>query len=381
MELTSEILRQIMPTLPKAKRDQYAPMLDASMAEFEINNERRVAAYLANLAHESSNLTRWEENLNYSAKRLTQVWPNRFPTIAAATPFAHNPEALANKTYGGRMGNNKPGDGYKYRGRFPLQMTGKSLYLKASEALGIPELYTDPDSVMSDPMVGFRVSAWIFAREKGGNQLSDKLQIKALTKAINGGYNGLQERIDLFNRGLRVLPDDFKLTASAAPIRDDSVVPDYIEGAETEEEPDADTNEKGLSTNSTAEPGTTEGPPPPIPAVPVEPSRPSLMSRITALSMPAGAATIAGSLFTFVKGIPPWGWGIIGGCFVLMAIVGAWLYNESMKRAANRTTQVIAAAADKTKNNVRIVSTSEYKAGSWINGKGSNPPAPPSVTS
>lgn len=355
MELTSEILRQIMPTLPKAKRDVFAPMLDASMAEFEINNERRIAAYLANLAHESANLTRWEENLNYSAKRLTQVWPGRFPTIAEATPFAHNPETLANKTYGGRMGNNKPGDGYKYRGRFPLQMTGKSLYLKASEALGLPELYTDPDAVMNDPMTGFRVSAWIFAREKGGNQLADKLQIKALTKAINGGYNGLQERIDLFNRGLRVLPDDFKLTASAAPIRDDSHVPDYIEGAETEEKVDEVPDNKGLSTSPNTAKGETEGVPPPIPAVPVEPSKPSMMSRLTALSMPAGAATIVGGLFTFIRGIPPWGWGVIGACFVLMVIVGAWLYNESMKRAAARTSQVINAAADKDKNNIRII--------------------------
>lgn len=345
-----------MPTLSKAKRELYAPMLDASMVEFEINNERRVAAYLANLAHESANLTRWEENLRYSAKRLTQVWPNRFPTIEAAAPFANNPEALANRTYGGRMGNNRPGDGYKYRGRFPLQATGKGMYQKAAAALNIPELLTDPDSCMNDPMIGFRVSAWIFAVEKGGNHLADKLQIKALTKAINGGYNGLQERIDLFNRGLRILPDDFKLTASAAPVRDDSHVPDYIEGAETDEELDAEVpDDKGVSTSPNSAKGETEGVPPPIPAVPVEPSKPSMMSRLTALSMPAGAATIVGGLFTFIKGIPPWGWGVIGACFVLMVIVGAWLYNESMKRAAARTSQVINAAADKDKNNIRII--------------------------
>ncbi len=382
MELTSEILRQMMPTLPKAKRELYAPMLDASMAEFEINNERRVAAYLANLAHESGNLTRWEENLRYSAKRLTQVWPNRFPTIAAATPFANNPEALANKTYGGRMGNNKPGDGWLYRGRFPLQATGKGMYQKAAAALNIPELLTDPDSCMSDPMIGFRVSAWIFAVEKGGNQLADKLQIKALTKAINGGYNGLQERIDLFNRGLRILPDDFKLQASAAPIRGDEGIPDYLEGAETEEESDVIAAEdKGLSTSPNSAQGTTEGPPPPIPAIPIEVSKPSLMSKLTALSMPAGAATVVGGLFTFIKNIPPWGWGVVGGCFVIMAIVGAWLYNESMKRAAARTTQVINAASDPTKNNIRIVGSEsrQYTPGGWLEGQGSNPIPPPSV--
>jgi putative chitinase len=354
-EITPEILRQIMPTLPKSKREEYAPMLDVSMAEFGINNERRVAAYLSNLAHESANLTRWEENLNYSARRLTQVWPRRFPTIEIAMPFAHNPEALANKTYGGRMGNNKPGDGWKYRGRAPLQITGKSLYQKAGEALGI-DLVNNPDLVVEDKMIGFRVSAWVFAVEKGGNHLADKLQIKALTKAINGGYNGLNERIDLFNRGLRILPDDFKLQASARPLRDDESILDYIEGAEDEEIIAENISEgKGLSTSPDAKEGETEGVPPPIPAIPVEPSKPSLMSKLAALSMPAGAVTFVTGLWTFVSGIPPWGWAIIGGCFIIMIVIGAWLYNESMKRAASRTSQVINAAADKDKNNVRII--------------------------
>lgn len=364
MELTPDILKQMMPTLPKSKRDLYAPMLDASMAEFEINNERRVAAYLANLAHESQNLTRWEENLNYSAKRLMEVWPNRFPTIEAATPFAHNPEALANKVYGGRMGNNRPGDGWKYRGRFPLQCTGKDLYRKASEALGIPTLFTDPDSCMENPLIGFRVSAWIFAVEKGGNRFADKLQIKALTKAINGGYNGLAERIELFNRGLRILPDNFRLTANAIiPSKDKEVVPDFIEGAETEEDvhpdiEDQNNQDKGVTTipvTEEAKKTETEGALPPVPAVPIKASAPSLLSKLTALSMPTGAGVIITGIFTFIKGIPPWGWGVIGGLFVVMTIVGAWLYNESMKRADNRTARASAAAADKDKNNIRYV--------------------------
>lgn len=353
-EITPEILRQIMPTLSKGKRELYAPLLEASMSEQDINNERRAAAYLANLAHESMNLTRWEENLSYSAQRLVQVWPNRFPTIAAASPFAHNPEALANKTYGGRMGNTQPGDGWKYRGRFPLQCTGKELYLKASKALNLPLLYTDPDSCMDDPMIGFRVSAWIFAKEKGGNQLADRQQIKALTKAINGGYNGLQERIDLYNRGLRILPDDFKLTTSAAILREDEdSVPDYIEGAENHLS--ISDHDKGLSTSLDKMKGTTEGVPPPVPAVEIKGSSPSWMSRITALSLPAGAAGVMGTIWKFAKTLPTESWIIIGVVFAILCIVGAWLYNESMKRAQQRTIKIIDSAADSTKNNIRLI--------------------------
>jgi putative chitinase len=212
-------------------------MIDACCAEFNINNERRVAAFLANLAHESKNLTKWEENLNYSAKRLTEVWPNRFPTLQAAEPYAHNPEGLANKTYGGRMGNTTIGDGWKYRGRFPIQITGKSLYRKAATALDLPLLLDNPDSLMSNPMVGFRVSAWVFAVEKGCNQLADKQQLKAITLAINGGLNGLQERIDLYNRAMRALPDGFIISPNAKlPSEEEDSTPDFLVEAETEED-------------------------------------------------------------------------------------------------------------------------------------------------
>lgn len=365
-ELTPEILRQIMPTLSKAKRELYAPMLNLCCVEFEINNERRIAAFLANLAHESNNLTRWEENLSYSAKRLTQVWPNRFPTLAAAEPYAHNPEALANKTYGGRMGNDRAGDGWKYRGRFPLQATGEDMYRKASIALKIPDLLRDPDSLMGDPLVGFRVSAWIYAVEKGGNQYADKQNLKALTKAINGGYNGLQERIDLYNRAMRVLPDGFKITDDAQVPQDDDGIPDFIEGAEIEDEDEDEPISKELvkDLQSSEEkevkiadkpPDQIEGTPPPAPAMEIKASQPSLLSRITAFSFPAGALAAVSGIKAFVVGIPPWGWIVIGACFVILCLVGAWLYNESMKRAAERTRIASTAAADQTKNNIRYV--------------------------
>lgn len=112
-------------------------------------NAARLADFLAQTANESGGYQRFEENLNYSAKRLTEVWPGRFASIAAAQPFAMRPEALANKVYGGRMGNNQPGDGYAYRGRGLLQLTGRGNYQATDRRLGIgldinPDLAATP---------------------------------------------------------------------------------------------------------------------------------------------------------------------------------------------------------------------------------------------
>lgn len=357
-ELSPEILRQIMPTLPKAKRDEYAPMLDICCAEFKINNERRVAAFLASLAVESANLTKWEENLRYkTAKRIIEVWPIRFPTLASAQPFINNPEALANKVYGGRIGNNRADDGWKYRGRFPLQITGKDMYEKVSIALNLPGLLSEPDDFMDNPLIGFRISAWVFAVDKGGNQLADKQQIKALTKRINGGYHGLAERIAIYERALRVLPDDFRITANAR-LEEGNEIPDFLAGAEENETITEEVPDKSVDSASTEiKTGESEGVSPPVPAVPVETSKPSLLSKISSLSFPAGAGAIILGIKSFVSGIPPWGWIVLGILFVVLCIVGAWLYNESMKRATDRTRMLTNAAADQNKNNIRFVSS------------------------
>lgn len=114
-------------------------------------------------------------------------------------------------------------------------------------------------------------------------------------------------------------------------------------------------NEKKGVTTSVLPPEQTAGSPPPTPAVEIKASQPSLTSRIASLSFPTGAGAIILGLKAFVSGIPPWGWGIIGGCFIMLCLVGAWLYNESMKRADARTARASTAAADKDKNNIRYV--------------------------
>lgn len=125
-----------------------APKLDLAARAHGITTPRRVRHWLAQLHHESAGLTILEENLSYSAERLTQVWPKRFPSLAAAAPFARNPRKLANKTYGGRLGNHLPDDGWTYRGRGLIQLTGRANYAAASGWSGL-NLVDAPDLAMT----------------------------------------------------------------------------------------------------------------------------------------------------------------------------------------------------------------------------------------
>jgi len=144
----------------------------------------RLHHFMAEIAVESGGLSKLEENLNYSAKRLTQVWPKRFPTIAAATPFARNPEALANKVYGGRLGNTQPGDGWRYRGSGLMQTTGRENF----RAVG----HEDDPETLRHP-VGVLASALKFWSDHGCNAIADRDNLLKLRITINGGTNGLDD--------------------------------------------------------------------------------------------------------------------------------------------------------------------------------------------
>lgn len=168
-----------------------APMLAAEARRCEINTPSRVSHWLAQLHHESAGFTRTEESLSYSAKRLTEVWPGRFPALSLAAPFARNPQALANKVYAGRMGNDQPGDGWKYRGRGFIQITGKDGYRRASEWTGL-DLVKDPD-MAAMPLHACRIAA-DYWRALGLNAFADAGDIKGITTRINGGLTGLDER-------------------------------------------------------------------------------------------------------------------------------------------------------------------------------------------
>lgn len=201
---TENALAQILPTLPADKRRDYAPLLQSAAAEFGINNPLRGAAFIAQIAHESQNLNRLVENLNYSAVRLRQVFPRRFPTAASAQAVAHQPERIANIIYANRIGNGPPesGDGFRYRGRGFIQLTGRANYREFGRLLGV-DLEGNPDEAAT-PAIAFRVAAAFF-RSRGCNELADQQAITVMTKRINGGTLGLRERINLFGKAKRIL--------------------------------------------------------------------------------------------------------------------------------------------------------------------------------
>jgi len=154
--------------------------------------KRRADHFLAQVLHETNGLTILVEGLSYSAKRLTQVWPKRFPSLQAAAPYADNPRALANKVYGGRMGNVDPDDGWRYIGRGLLQLTGRSAYRQIGAALGLdlegfPMLVLEPEHCL-------RVAGAVWL-EKRCNEFADVDSISQVTKAINGGLIGLEDRL------------------------------------------------------------------------------------------------------------------------------------------------------------------------------------------
>ncbi|WP_287363128.1 glycoside hydrolase family 19 protein [Mesorhizobium sp.] len=170
-----------------------------------IDTPLRLCHFMAQMYVESGGFRSVEENLRYSAKRLTQVWPNRFPTLASAQPFANNPQALANKVYGGRMGNTGPNDGWLYRGRGPKQITGKDNYRQLGRMIGV-DLVKDPDALL-DPAIGIR-AAIAFWSKNGCNKPADRNDIRAVTKIINGGYNGLADRRAAFRRAVAIWGED-----------------------------------------------------------------------------------------------------------------------------------------------------------------------------
>ena len=167
--------------------------LNAAFAKYDISTPVRQAFFVGQCAHESNNFTRLEEGLNYSASRLMAVWPSRFPTLEAAAPYANNPEKLANKVYGGRadLGNKEDGDGFKFHGRGCIQLTGRDLYERCGEAIGA-DLINQPQ-LLVEPHYAAMSAAW-FWNKKGLNALADSKDYDTMTKRINGGLIGLDDR-------------------------------------------------------------------------------------------------------------------------------------------------------------------------------------------
>jgi putative chitinase len=182
-------------TLSKLKISvDWVEPLEEVFHRYEINTPERQAAFIGQCAHESMNFTKLEENMNYSAEGLMKTWPSRFPTLESAKPYHRNPEKIANKVYAGRMGNGleETGDGWLYHGRGLIQLTGKDNYMLASDALNMDFIHS-PDYVLV-PKYAALTAGWYW-NKRNLNKEADAKDYTGMTKKINGGTIGLNDRI------------------------------------------------------------------------------------------------------------------------------------------------------------------------------------------
>jgi putative chitinase len=165
--------------------------LQETFEKYQINTPKRQACFIGQCMHESGGFKHLKENLNYSAKALMNTWPSRFPDMDTAEKFERQPEKIANKVYSGRMGNSEDGDGAKYIGRGLIQLTGKDNYTAFGEAIG-EDLVANPQLV-EEPRYAALSAGW-FWNKRGLNALADAMDIETLTKRINGGSIGINDR-------------------------------------------------------------------------------------------------------------------------------------------------------------------------------------------
>ena len=202
MELTKEQLKQLLPKNPYI--DQWHKALSQLLPDYEINTPKRIAAFIAQCAHESGGFIFLSENLNYKAESLVKVFPKYFKDISMAKAYEKQPEKIANKIYADRMGNGNElsGDGYKYRGRGLIQLTGKTNYTWFAASLSIsPE---EAAEYMSTFEGAAQSACWFWETNKL-NEWADKGDIEKMTKIINGGTIGLEDRKKHYEHALHVL--------------------------------------------------------------------------------------------------------------------------------------------------------------------------------
>ena len=183
---------------------QWVDALNATFERFYINNKVQQAAFIGQCGHECGNFKVLEENLNYRAETLMRLWPKRFPTLEVANQYARNPKKIANMVYANRMGNRDEasGDGYRFRGRGCIQLTGHSNYFHAGKALGV-DFVKEPDLVAT-PQYAALTAGWFWSTHDC-NRLAEIQDWKGLTKKINGGHIGLDDRIKHTQHALAVL--------------------------------------------------------------------------------------------------------------------------------------------------------------------------------
>jgi putative chitinase len=195
-------LAQLLPGNPYL--DHWYHALEQALPDYDINTPQRVAAFMAQCAHESGGFRALKENLNYKAASLRRVFPKYFPTDDLAAAYAGKQEMIANRVYGGRMGNGDEhsGDGYKYCGRGLIQLTGKNNYQNFADSIETP--VEDLPEYLATFEGAVQSACW-FWESNNLNQFADNGDILTMTKRINGGTIGLEDRIKHYEHALHVL--------------------------------------------------------------------------------------------------------------------------------------------------------------------------------
>jgi putative chitinase len=183
---------------------QWVDPLNQTFERFGIMSPTQQASFIGQCGHECGHFKTLEENLNYRAEALMKLWPKRFPLLEIAKQYERNPRKIANKVYADRMGNRDEasGDGYRFRGRGCIQLTGHSGYYHAGQALGV-DFVMEPELVAT-PQFAALTAGWFWNTHKL-NQYADNQDYKMMTKKINGGFIGLDDRIKHINLALTVL--------------------------------------------------------------------------------------------------------------------------------------------------------------------------------
>ena len=179
----------------------FGPNTARAIAKHYDLKPERAAHLLGQASHESGGFKLTRENLNYSAERMCQIWPNRFKSLEAAAPFARNPKALAEKTYLNRMGNDTPEKASLYIGRSFLQLTGYDNHKAFAHDMNRPDVLTDPSLLESE--LAFEGALWFFQKNdlfKIADEGVNDDTIKRITKRVNGGYHGLEHRTEETNK-------------------------------------------------------------------------------------------------------------------------------------------------------------------------------------
>ena len=204
-EMTRDMMLAAAPATDRTRVDVAVHYLNMWAAQYGIDSDLRMAHFLGQVMHESGCLSHVEENLNYSASGLLRTFPKYFNTVTARQ-YARKPQAIANRVYANRMGNGNEasGDGWRFRGRGLIQLTGKRNYQAyATSSMCNGNLMEHPEWLAKFP--GAIKSALWFWQINGLSRLADEDDVRAITLRINGGLNGLAERVALTSRFKQVL--------------------------------------------------------------------------------------------------------------------------------------------------------------------------------